>query len=334
MPGESPQSAPHHRWKDAPAGSGVRCIVESAFRQRGTDEHGAERTGNPGGRAARGHARNGQRGQAVEGAPGRRGVVPGRRRRAGGRTAGVCRLLLGQRALPHDLPEHGPLRARGDRDDGRPAPRRGRGRRHLFRRHGEQPARRQVCPRPGEGAQTRGDRAGDRRPGVCPSVLRQGGRLLRTDPHFDAADARWTRGRPGLPRGRHRQHRADGRVGPEHRPRHGRPHPRDGGRGRGAGHQLPRRRLRRRLFPSVHGEARLRGHTLGLPRAGGYDDLGRPAQVRLHGQGRLGDPVPRRGHLPVPGLRLRASGASAGLLRHAHGGWQPRGRAPSRRRGP
>ena len=75
--------------------------------------------------------------------------------------------------------------------------------------------------------------------------------------------------RTGLPRRRHRQHRPDSRVGPQHRSRHGGPHPGDGGSGRDAGHQLPRRRLRRRLLPALHGEAGVRGHSVGLPRARG-----------------------------------------------------------------
>ena len=246
----------------------------------------------------------------MEGAPRRRSLIPGRRRRPRGRSAGVHRLLLGQRSLSLDLPEYGPLRARGDRDDGRPAARGERGRRDLVRRHGEQPARRQVGPRPGQGAPARGHRARDRRTRVRPSVLPEGGRLLRARARIDAADPGRPCRRPGLPRRRHRQHCADGRIGPQHRSRHGGPHPGDGGPGGAARHQLPRRRLCRWLLPAVHREAGVRRHTLGLPRARRDYDLGRPAQVRLYGQGRLGDTVPRSRHLSS--TRSSTSGRRSG----------------------
>ena len=71
------------------------------------------------------------------------------------------------------------------------------------------------------------------------------------------------------------------------------------------------------LLPALYGKAGVRGHALGLPRPRRDDHRSRPPQVRVHREGGLVDPVPRPRHLPVPGVRLRAAAASAGILRHA-----------------
>ena len=45
------------------------------------------------------------------------------------------------------------------------------------------------------------------------------------------------------------------------------------------------------------------------------DDPRRPAQVRLHGEGGLDDPVARPRHLQLPGVHVRQPAAAAGLVR-------------------
>ena len=55
----------------------------------------------------------------------------------------------------------------------------------------------------------------------------------------------------------------------------------------GARHQLPRRRVHRRHHPPDARATRLRDPSVELPRRGRDLDLGRPPQVRLHGEGRI-----------------------------------------------
>ena len=254
---------------------------------------------------------------------GRRGVAAGpvaglrplrRRGRARGEQGRLRPLLHRERARPAGLPEPGTLRARDRRDVARPPGRtRRRGGQRHHRRHREHLPGREGGPRPAAAGAARGRRSRGRgRPLRAPG-LRQGGALpgRAGGPHADARP-------PGRPRrdraGRRRADGADRGLGPGLPVRAGRPDPGPRGPGARARRLAPRRRLRRRFLRPVRATAR-RGHPgLRLLAARGALDLGRPPQVRLRGQGRLGDPLPRPGRPRAAGLQLRRLAGRA--LRH------------------
>ena len=131
----------------------------------------------------------------------------------------------------------------------------------------------------------------------------------------DAARRRPPDRRRRLPRGDRRLDGAARGLRAEPHARDGRPDRRARAAGPGAGHQLPCRFVRRRLLPAVRREARLSGPTLRFPGPGRDHDLRRPAQVRLHGQGRIADHVARPRDLSPPDLQVRGSRTARRLVR-------------------
>ena len=165
-----------------------------------------------------------------------------------------------------------------------------------------------------------------------PRRVREGRALLRRGEPARAGAGRLARRRRGDGRRRRRQHGARRRLGaavPAGRDRPGR---RGRRAGRRAGHQLPRRRLHGRRHAPLPRAARPRRAAVRLPRRRRHVDVGRPAQVRLHGQGRLGDRPPHQGAAALPDLRDRQLARRHSTARRAS---SARSRAaPSPRRGP
>ena len=116
------------------------------------------------------------------------------------------------------------------------------------------------------------------------------------------------------------------------RPRRRRPGHRDRGAGRRARHPLPRRRLHRRLGAAVRRTARPHVPPWTFAVDGRHQHLGRPAQVRLHAQGRLGAAAPHPGAARGRSSSPRRTGRATRCSTRRCSRPGPAGRSPRRGR--
>ncbi len=173
------------------------------------------------------------------------------------------------------------------------------------------------CARVGPGRPAQDQPAGDGAAQHGPPRLRQGRPLLRRQGRARAGGRRLPRRRGRHAPGHHAGHGAGGRLGALLPPGRRRSHRRAGRAGPAARDFMSRRRLRGRHDAALRAPPGLPRPRLRLQRAGRDLALGRPAQVRLCGQGRVGDPLSQPGAAPPPALRHhRLAGRHLRLAHH------------------